>query len=155
MSDDVVLCVARVTQRNIEKIQQNSKKEAFFLFSVLLICSWNILPEYYWENPVVFLKLVVQVYRLNEVIQSCSSDLLLLKDKCSITSSCFQSLYHGLSCSYLVPPFFHLCSASLSINLNFFKVLALSLFPKSFAFRSPPLNCRTKKHLFFNNVTKL
>lgn len=28
MSDDVVLCVARVTQRNIEKIRQNFKKEA-------------------------------------------------------------------------------------------------------------------------------
>lgn len=28
MSDDVVFCVARVTQRNIEKIQQNFKKEA-------------------------------------------------------------------------------------------------------------------------------
>lgn len=28
MSDDVVLCVARVTQRNIEKKWQNFKKEA-------------------------------------------------------------------------------------------------------------------------------
>lgn len=77
------------------------------------------------RKPSHFLKLLVQVKRLNYMIQSCSSDLLLLKDKCNITLSCFQNIYHGLSCSYLVPPFLHLRSVSPSKNLNFFKVLAL------------------------------
>lgn len=127
MSDDVVLCVARVTQRNIEKIWQNSKKEAFSFFfsaSYLLV---KYFARILLRKPSNFLKLLVQVYRLNEMIQSCSSDLLLLKDKCSVTSSCFQNLYHGLNCSYLVPPFLHFCSASLSIHLNFLITLSQKL----------------------------
>lgn len=118
MSDDVVLCVARVTQRNTEESTAKFQKGSVIIFFSASYLLMKYFARILLRKPSSSLKLLVQVWRLNKMIQSCSSDLLLLKDRCSITLTCFQYLYHGLSCSYLEPPFLCLHSVYLYQNLN-------------------------------------